>query len=123
MTFRCANRTQPPVVLGIALRELAQQVLPLVEELAARDEQRLDLAHASYLAAIETITSPQRFCVDRVQITRYRYARSGMVAKALELRMMAIADREVAQHGTRQQRFAPPRDEPSSIEIARVQGP
>src|SRR5690606_28169611 len=109
MTFGCADRAQPPIVLGIALGELAQQVLPFVEQLAAREEQRLDLAHAPDLAAIETITAPQRFCVDRIQVAGNGHSRCGMGAEALELRMMAITDRKAAQHSARQERFAPPR--------------
>jgi hypothetical protein len=46
-----------------------------------------------------------------------------MPAESLELWMPSVAARLPFQHRTREERFAPERDEAASIEVTRVQRP
>lgn len=50
-------------------------------------------------------------------------ARRRQVEKACELRMVPVATGSAAQHGLREQRFPPQRDQAAGIEILRMQAP
>src|SRR5690606_31678932 len=123
MALRSAERAPAPIVLGTAHGETPEQQLPFVLELPARNDYAFYRAHGADLGAVKAVAARQRLFMDGAQVGADGIARTGVRAKALELRVMAIAFGLAPQHRPRQQRLSPQRDEPLRVEIAGMERP
>ena len=121
VALRNADRTPLFVERWIANRQFLEQVLPLMLDLAGRDENGPFDSHTSDLAAVEAIASSRCFGMNGSQVGADRRARRRVKAKAFELRVMSIAARVPGQHRAGEQRFPPQGDEALGIEVAGMQ--
>jgi hypothetical protein len=98
-------------------------MLPLEVQLSLFDfDARLPSSRGD-LRSVECVSAAAGFIAHGMQIRCDRAARIALFAKAQQLRMIAIAARQSAQHGLREETFTPQRDEAGRIEIARMDGP
>lgn len=121
--LRAGDVANAPVITWRARAQLAQQVLPLVLDLAARDDKAPATARAADPTAIESILPCFGLRSNIAQVIRdATHGRPGL-AKAEKLWVMTVAARCAPQHRLREQPFAPERDEPCGVEVPRMETP
>lgn len=123
MALRRGKAPPPAIVLGATHGELPQEVFPLVLELASCDDNRRDGAHGADFGPIESVAARRSFSVDGTKVRAHGVTRRGVGLEPHELRVMTVAFGRAPQHRPGEQRFAPERDEPLRIEIARMNRP
>ena len=112
---------QPPA-RPIPNCKLAQQMLPLVSQLATADLRAAVLAAiVGDLALIETIAAGPSLVQYPRQITVQSPDRIASRQKPLQLRMVPVTTGPPQQHCTCQQSFTPERNQPARIEQPRMQ--
>ena len=107
----------------IADRQLLQQMVPLVLNLAFSDENRLLCTRTADLATVEGVATDYRFGMNTLHIGTDCGTRRRVRAKTLELWMTPITASAPAENGTGQQRFSPQCDEALGSRLPRVQRP
>jgi len=123
MNFRPARGLELMKPAGCTALELGSKMAPLVRYLPETDLDDSLRSGARDLAAVEAVSPLLCFFVDNAQVLRDRLHGSATVAKANELRMMAVSSSATPKNGLRQQPLPPERDEPPRIEITRMQSP
>jgi PhnB protein len=96
---------------------------PLEGELPARQRERAPRARAPQLVAIEPVAAALGLVAHRREVRVERSERPRAGAEARELRVARVAAGGAAEHGAREQAFAPHGHEAGGVEIARVQAP
>lgn len=104
-------------------RQLPQKMMPLMLDLTSRNQKGCLDSCTADLAAVEGVAASHGLGMNAIEVGTDRGTRRSMKAKALKLRMMAIATRVAAQHGASQQCFSPQRDKALRIEVTRMQRP
>jgi hypothetical protein len=95
-----------------------------VGELAGGDRNAAPAAGAvPDLRGVDVVPARPRLVEDPREITVERRHRRPLATKSLELGMMRVTACLAAEHGAREQPFAPERDEPAGVEVTRMERP
>src|SRR3954451_8062117 len=93
---------------------------PFESELSVRHFDARCFIERGQLRPIEVVSARFRFIDHMVEVDGNR---SRTIAKAFELRMLAVAARLAGKHGLREQSFAPERDQTFRVEVLRMNRP
>jgi hypothetical protein len=118
--LRLRHRFDALQCLRFAQFKFGAQVRQFIIHLSARNRHFDTLCAAADFRVIEAVTTPFRLSSHFARICRNGSRRIGLVAKALQLRMMAIASGLSGQYFLRKQSFTPQRNQPLGIEVSRV---
>lgn len=119
--LRSLDLLNAAIPVTIAAAEFAAQVVPLEVQLALRDCDALCTAGAPDLAGVEAIPSSFSFRMDAGQERIHGTDRTRVLAKARELRMMAVAARAAEKDLPCEQCLSPGCCEACRIQIPRME--
>jgi len=123
MGLGLAAGLEAPVIGGAAHTQLGEEMGALVRELTGGSRNPDARSRRRDLRAVERVAAPIGFLQHRVQIGVDGRARRGVRTEALELGVVPIAARASAKHRLREQSLAPQSDQPTRVEMARMQRP
>jgi hypothetical protein len=107
----------------IADCELRQQMIPLVQELTARNCDVTNASRPTDLPRCKRVSATRAVRVNATKILRDRATRRHLSAESMQLRVLRVSVRAKAQYGLRQERLPPQRNEAAGVEVLGMHGP
>lgn len=123
VTSRRLHGTPLSMEFDVALRKLAQEMVPLVPDLTAGDRDELVRLWNEDLCGIEGIPAGAGLRTHHQQVRPDCGERKALREKPLELRMASISAGAALQNGLCKQRLAPKRKQALPVKVLGMQGP
>ena len=124
MSLRSLRSSQVRQPADVADGELLRQVRPLVAELSrGRDDPLWSPAGSGDPACVETVAAPCGLLLDGTQVPGDGADRSARRSEPLELGVVPVPARAIAQNRLCQEALAPQRDQATTVQVLGVQGP
>jgi hypothetical protein len=117
--YACKSLAQ----FGITNCEFRQQMIPLVQQLPARDHNRIGALPTADLPRCKRVASTRRFRVNAAKVLGDRAARRSVSTKSIQLRVMPVAACSAPQYSLREEGLAPESHETAGVEVFGMQGP